>query len=199
MKRSARRPARLARLGFTLAVAVLALTACELGNPATGTSPYPASDGTDGTITDPAGGTNISLQNFLLVSEGRGQPGNLVGAIANDGRASVTVSLTLYKDDSAATASQSDGESSVEVPAGGLVTLGQPAAVATGAAAPSLVLGSTPQPPGALLTLRAQTAAGGSVQFTIPVMAPVGPYSSLKPTAAPTPSSSATPTPSASS
>lgn len=191
MKRSARRPAKLAHLGLMIAVAAVALTGCALGNPTTISTPYPAGDGSNGTISDPAGGSSVTLQNFLLVSAGQGQPGTLVGAITNDGDSSVTVNVTLYKDDAAVTSSSASGQATAEVPAGGMVILGQPGATASASGqgpsgSPSLVLGSTPQPPGALLVLRAETAAGGSVQITIPVLAPDGEYSSLTPTAGPT-------------
>ncbi len=71
------------------------------------------------------------------------------------------------------------GQATIQVGAGQIAQVGT--------AGQTLVLASTPQPPGAMLLMRAVTPAGGAVQFTVPVLAPVDQYASLTPTAAPTP------------
>jgi hypothetical protein len=175
VKRTARRPARIVATGVVAVGAALTLSGCVLASPAVVNTPYPASDGSTGTITDPATKSTIKLQNFLVVSGGQGKPGSLVGAVVNTGAADVSVKLTL----TAGKAGPSLGEISVATAPNKLAQVG-PSNTA-------LTVSSVPQPPGSVLTLIAKTDGGGSVQFTVPVMAATGEYATLTPTPTPTP------------
>lgn len=175
MKRTVRRPARMVTTGVVAVGAALTLSGCVLASPAVITTPYPASDGSNGAITDPATNATIKLDNFLVVSAGKGQPGNLVGAVANQGSGQVTVQLSVTTGD---TGSTSLADASVSASPGQLAQVGPGGTV--------LTIPSVPQPPGSVLTLTARTGGGGSVHFTVPVMAATQQYATLTPTATPT-------------
>lgn len=173
MKRTARRPARLVTIAVVAVGTTATLSGCGLASPATITTPYPASDGTAGTITDPATNSTIKLENFLIVSSGKGQPGSLVGAVVNGGSADVSVQL-IVTDQSGQT---SVGQTSVSAPHGKITQVG-PAGTA-------LSLPAVPQPPGAMLTLLARTSSGGSIRFNVPVLPATGVYATLTPPVTP--------------
>jgi hypothetical protein len=183
VKRTARRPARIVATGVVAVGAALTLSGCVLASPAVVNTPYPASDGSTGTITDPATKATIKLQNFLVVSGGQGKPGSLVGAVVNTGTADVSVKLTLTADQ----AGPSLGEISVSTAPNKLTQVGPSSA--------ALTVPSVPQPPGSVLTLSAKTDGGGNVQFTVPVMAATGEYAALTPTPTPTPTAPETTNP----
>lgn len=177
MKRSMRRPTRIARLGLVAAGSAMLLSGCVLTSPTPVSTPYPAGDGTGGTISDASTGSVVKLANFLLVSAGKGQPGNLIGAVINNGTSSVSVQLSLFDAADAGSSATPLGQASVQVQPGHLAKVGD--------VGQTLVLASTPQPPGALLTMRAETASGGSIQFQVPVLPAEAEYASLTPTAVP--------------
>ena len=187
MKRTARRPARFVVTGAVAVGAALTLSGCVLTSPTVAGTPYPASDGSEATITDPATNSTIKLNNFLVVASAKGQPASLVGAIVNEGSDNVTVQLSVT--DQGATSSL--GDASVAAAPGKIAQVGP-----TGSA---LTISSVPQPPGSVLTLVARTTGGGSVHFTVPVLAATGDYATLTPTPTPTETpSTAAVTPSAS-
>lgn len=173
MKRSARRPARIVAAGAVTVGAALTLSGCVLTSPVVTGTPYPASDGSAGTIDDPATNSTIKLQNFLVVATGKDQPGSLVGAITNTGGVGVTVQLAV-----------ADGVQTAAI-AETSVTATPGKSVLVGPTDTSLSLSSVPQPPGSVLTLTAKTDSGGTARFTVPVMAATGEYASLTPTPSP--------------
>lgn len=179
MKRTARRPSRFVVTGVVALGAAMALSGCVLASPAIISTPYPASDGSEGSITDPATDATIKLQNFLVVAAGKNQPGSLVGAVVNTGTSAVTVQLAVADQDGATEISGA----SVTADPGKIAQIG-PSAIA-------VTVPSVPQPPGSVLTLVAKTDGGGSVRFTVPVLEPKAEYASLTPTPTPT----ETPTP----
>jgi hypothetical protein len=189
VKRTARRPARIVATGVVAVGAALTLSGCVLASPAVTKTPYPASDGNNGSITDPATKSTVNLANFLVVTTAKGAPGSLVGSVVNSGSTDVTVQLSVAPDGAA---TSSLGQVTVPAAAGKSVKI-EPDATA-------LTLPSVPQPPGSVLTLVATTSGGGSVRLTIPVMAANNEYSTLTPSATPTdtPSESTSATPSAS-
>jgi hypothetical protein len=182
VKRTARRPARFVATGVVAVGAALTLSGCVLASPAVTNNPYPASDGSAATITDPASKTTVKLVNFLVVGTAKDKAGSLVGSVINTGTADVTVQLSVTSD---ADGTTSIGEAAIPV-AGGK-------AVQVGPAATALTLSSVPQPPGSVLTLVAKTNGGGSVKVTVPVMAAANEYATLTPSPTPT----ETPTPKA--
>ncbi|MFC8599475.1 MULTISPECIES: hypothetical protein [unclassified Isoptericola] len=103
MSRSAR-PARTVAAASVMAGALL-LAACS---PTITTKPYAPSDGVRVNLTDQVRGINL-----MVVSEGEGEPGNLLGAVANDSAEDVDVVLTAEGADPL----------SVTVPAGGTIYL----------------------------------------------------------------------------
>lgn len=172
MKRFARRPARIVATGAVAVGAALTLSGCVLASPAVTYDPYAASDGSAGSITDPATNSTIKLENFFVVTSAKGQPGSLVGAVVNTGKSNVTVQLSVADQPGGS----SIGQTSVAAAPGAIAQVG-PAGTA-------LTLGSVPQAPGSVLNLVAKTNGGGSIHFTVPVLAASGEYASLTPTAA---------------
>ncbi len=164
-----------------------ALTGCSATNPSQIATPYPAADGTNAEITDPASGSVVKLRNFLLVGTEKGKPAQLVGAIANEGTEPVRVVLSIAAPVPASAdpaASPSPTQPLVEqavTAAPGQLTL-------VGAGGTAVNLGALPAIPGATLTLRAQTGAGGEL-LTIPVVRAEGQYASL-PAGSPAPAAS---------
>ncbi len=94
--------------GATASIGALILVAgCSTFSEQTTTLDYAPSDGVQGEFG------SVDVRNVLVVAEGEGAPGTLVGAIVNNGPEDVTVTVA--------------GESlnaNVEVPAGEAVTLG---------------------------------------------------------------------------
>jgi hypothetical protein len=169
VKRIARRPARIVATGVVATAAAMILSGCALASPATIATPYPASDGLAGTITDPATNSTIKLENFLIVSGGQGQPGSLIGGVVNTGSTDVSVQISVDS------GQDTVGQTTVSAAAGKLVQVG-PSGTA-------LTLASMPKGPGTLLTLVAKTAGGGSITFSVPVLAAQGYYATLSPSA----------------
>lgn len=178
-----RRIARSTRIGTIVAAATLSLSGCVFTNPAVTATPYNAADGTSGVINGAAGNGPLRLVNFLVVASGANSPANVIGALVNDGNQSVQVQLAVSS--SASNAGSPVGQTSVTVQPGTLVQVG-PAGM-------TFALPQTPQPPGAMLWLQAQSPSG-SVQFSVPVVAAVNQYATLTP-ASPSPTDTATPTP----
>lgn len=84
MSRSAR-PARTGVVAASAAAGVLLLAACA---PATTMLPYAPSDGVRVNVTDELRGLNL-----MVVSEGDGAPGNLLGALSNNTSEDVVFTL----------------------------------------------------------------------------------------------------------
>ncbi|GAA1730582.1 hypothetical protein GCM10009809_27680 [Isoptericola hypogeus] len=84
MSRSAR-PARTVVVAASAAAGALLLAACS---PTTTTLPYAASDGARVNLTDSVRGLNL-----MVVTEGEGMPGAILGALANDSAETVDFEL----------------------------------------------------------------------------------------------------------
>jgi hypothetical protein len=182
------RAARLLAGSALLLIPVGVTAGCSATNPSPIASPYTAGDGTNGEIRDPATGTVIKLRNFLVVSAGKGQPGQLVGAIANEGSGPVQIGLTIESPASAgsaaASASPALASAAITAAPGQLTLIGPGGAAVDVTALPAI--------PGATVTLRAQTGAGGEL-LSIPVVAATGQYASLS-AGSPAPAPSGSPT-----
>lgn len=145
--RPSRRPGSWTRPSTAAAVAALALAGCSATNPITTAVPYNVVDGVQETLTD-----TVAVQNLLVVSSGEGEPGVMVGAVANEGREDVEVTLEI----------DGGGSVTVDVPARGTVLLG-------GDDGEEVEIDSVGVAPGALLTVTASTPGGGDVPIQVPV------------------------------
>ena len=181
------RRARPAAAAATLALGLGAgLSACSTTSPAVIQTPYQAADGTDASIP----GSAIKLSNFLVVSPAKGQPGQVIGAVVNQGSDPVVVTMQTDLGASAQFA-----QTRIKVPAHGIAQVGP-----SGTEVP---LSDTPVEPGALMQISANYQPTGGVSLTVPVVLPSGyyagytvapttsaPESSSSPEASPAPTSS---------
>lgn len=131
--------------------AALTLTGCSATNQMTTEKEYNASDGVGGHVGD------IRAINFLVASEAKGDPGALLGALANSGHDDETVTVSLG----------TDGQR-VRVPAGQTVLLGAPGGNAD--ADETIVFPTVPQPPGAVVTVTVATQNAGSINLEVPIV-----------------------------
>ncbi len=156
----------------------LALAGCSTFSPATISTPYQAADGTTAAIPD----SQIKLVNFLVVSAAKGEPGQVLGAVVNEGDAPAVVAIQT---DLGASAQFSQAQ--VKVRGHGITQVGPSGTEVT--------VSDTPAEPGALMTISAQDQRSGGVSLTVPVVAPSGYYSSytVVPTTEPAPGESGTP------
>ena len=133
-------------------------------SPAQTTKSYDAADGVNKTI-----GT-VQLQNLLIVTSGKGQPGALQGLAVNNGQS--TVKLTVKAGSSSA---------SVTIPAATAVRLdGKKSGVDKATVSPVSV-GSVAARPGANETVSFSTQAGGTTDIQVPVLLDQYPYGSASP------------------
>ncbi len=95
-------------------VAALTLTGCSATNQITTEKEYDSSDGVGAHLGD------IKAINLLLVSEAKGEPGALLGALENKGSDDQSVKIALGGDDV-----------TVQVPGGQTVLLGAPVGTRT--------------------------------------------------------------------
>lgn len=182
--RTARRPRRAVPFasGATGAVAAgllgVALTGCSALSPATIATPYAAADGVEGSLTNAADGSTISLRNMLIVAASATAEkgaGNLVGTITNSGDKPVDVQVALTPE----SPDQQPVNATVTVPANGALQLGTPEM--------SIVLVDVPAA-GRMASITVQTQGGGRDDLTVPVMAPQDFYATLTPAPVTTPS-----------
>lgn len=146
MSRSAR-PARTVAAASVLAGALL-LAACS---PTITTKPYAPSDGVRVNLTDHVRGINL-----MVVTNGEGEPGALLGALANDSAEDVTFELTA----------EGAEPMTLDVPAGQTVYLSaQPA----GDQVVDAVIDSVATQPGGDLD-STLSGAGVDEDFYLPVM-----------------------------
>jgi hypothetical protein len=177
----------------------LALAGCTATNPPDVLAVTDPGDGRSGAIGGDAGNGGVKLRNFLVVSDGSGKPGTLVGAISNETGGPVQVSLTVVQTD--ANGQQTPvGSTNVSLKPAEFVQFGDPAGgtggttTPTGAAAspsPSASaaesVGSsasyTPTPPasaGSSTSIGAEPATGRVINYQIPaIQEPAGAFLQL--------------------
>lgn len=152
----------------TLALGLAAgLSACSTTSPAVISTPYQAADGASATIP----GSAIKLNNFLVVSSAKGAPGQVVGAVVNQGNEPVVVTMQT---DLGATSQFS--QTQIKVRAHSITQVGPSGTEVT--------LPDTPVEPGALMQISANYQPKGGVSLTVPVVLPSGYYAGY--TVAPT-------------
>jgi len=183
-----RRPAAAVTLTLSLVGVTVAASACSLTSPKVITTPYAASDGSNADLTVPGSGT-VQFRDFLLVSQAKGAPGVLVGAVTTDSVDPLQVQLNVLD----ATGQNTLAQRTVTVQPGQLTQIGPQGSE-------QLQVPDVQVPPGSVLTLGVRSAAG-TTTFALPVLAPTAPYDSITPTPVPSsasPSESPSPTASAS-
>ena len=131
--------------------AALTLTGCSATNQITTEQDYDSSDGVGERVGD------IKVLNFLIVSEGKGEPGTLMGALDNRGSDDEVVKIAL-EDDSV----------TVPVPGGQTVLLSAPGGNSD--EDKDIVFESIPEPPGAVVPVVVTTRDAGSVTLQVPVL-----------------------------
>jgi type 1 fimbria pilin len=161
--RTSRRPTAAAGFALGLATVTMVTSGCSLASPVAEAN-YPASDGANVALGD------VRLSNFLVVAEGKGKPGVVVGAVSTEGAKPVQVRITVLNGQT------SLGETTVTAEPGNLANL------ASGEGASVFQLSDVPVQPGANLTLRASTDGGGQ-DVTLPVLPATDQYESIKPSA----------------
>ena len=152
---STRLRTRRLRAATGLAVAGLAaaltLTGCSATNQMTTELEYDSSDGTSVRLGD------IRALNFLIVSEGKGEPGTLIGALDSKGSDDEVVKIALEED-----------SVTVTVPAGQTVLLSAPGGNSD--EDEDIVFESVPEPPGAFVPVVLTSRDAGSVTLQVPVL-----------------------------
>lgn len=165
------------RRRFALAGAVALVSAglagCSATNEITTQLDYAASDGVRATLGD------VTAENLLIITAGKGEEGALQGAFTNRGSADVDITLTTGDDVELA---------SVPVAAGTTVLLGGTRG--------EVVTFTTPVAPGATLPVTLSTGSAGAEAISVPVLdGTLSEYTALVPTATPTATATATPEP----
>jgi hypothetical protein len=79
------RLAALIALGGTLTLA-----GCSVASPITTAQPYAPSDGIRVAVTD-----DVSVENLMILTEGEGEPGHLLGAVVNRSSEDVEISFSF--------------------------------------------------------------------------------------------------------
>ena len=131
--------------------AALTLTGCSYTNPMTTEDAYNSSDGVGARIGD------IKAINFLIVSEAKGEPGALLGALENSGDDDALVQIAYGADDS-----------TVNVPAGQTVLIGAPGGNED--VDKTIVFETIEEPPGAVATVTVATRDAGSASLNVPIL-----------------------------
>jgi hypothetical protein len=130
-----------------VAVAALALGGCSATNPITTSVAYNVVDGVPAEL-----GSGISANSLLVFAAEEGAPGSMSGALSNESREDVEVTI----------APEGADEVTVTVPARGTVLLGADQDE-------EIELESVEAPPGAALSITLSTPEGGSTTVPVPV------------------------------
>jgi hypothetical protein len=155
------RPSRRGLVALAVAGSMALLSSCAAFSPITTDENYDAADG----VTANLGG--IVARDLLVVGE-KGKEGLLSGALANNGPNDTKVTIQTKGQPQPVT---------VNVPSGGLVTLG------SNPDQTSVVVGNLTVDAGSLLDVTLSSPTGGQVVTPVPVLAPVGPFTTVTPTA----------------
>ncbi|CAM5788849.1 hypothetical protein [Cellulomonas persica] len=178
--RPRRLPVRLSlRTGVAAALASgLLLAGCSATNPIETSKPYDPSDGIGATLGD------VRASNLMIVSEGVGKPGVLLGAFTNDGDEDVTLTIAFGGVDAAEGAEPSADPASIDLPAGETVLLSN--AVDGGdlqVVNERVAVTATPAAPGDLAAIAVSSDVSGGTTLRVPVLDGTLPdYASVLPT-----------------
>jgi hypothetical protein len=199
---SSRRRVRV-RVGTAVAGLCLVLAGCSYTNPPDVLKVSDPGDGRSGQIASNNDGA-VKLRNFLVVSDGNGKPGTLVGAVSNETSQPATVTLTLAQTDQSGQPTPVGTTTVTLKPSEYLQTPG--ASASTGVVGPEAATGrvtnyqipAVQAPTGGFMQLSARTAGGGGTLIDVPILPPVGEYAYLAPQASASASPTSSPTPSGS-
>ncbi len=184
-------PSRSARRTGLVLVGALAvgtaLSGCSFTSAAQTNIAYQPGDGVQADLQDPATGSDVKFLAFLIVASAQGQPGTLLGTVANEGLQPVTVTIGVPA--SADGSQPASAVTQVTVPARGTTRIGPDGVHAT--------IPSVGVPVGLTVTLQASVASGAAVSFPAPVFPPENYYAGITPSATSTPSPSTPLAPSA--
>ncbi|WP_447925876.1 hypothetical protein [Georgenia muralis] len=142
----ARTAPRARTVAVASAAATLTLAGCSVANPITTAVPYAPSDGVRVEVTD-----GVVVENLMILAEGEGEEGLVIGSVVNRSREDVEVTLSL---------GEGGGEVPVEVAAGESVSLNEA----------GLSVASLEVAPGAVLPSSVSTDVGGTVEVPVPVL-----------------------------
>lgn len=140
---------RLARAGVVLASAAL-LASCQLAVHPVTTNGYAPSDGIRVVVSD-----GVNVENLMVITEGEGEPGFVVGSIVNNTREDVTVLLDVGETGSPAP---------FEVPAGGNINITESdMTIESVEAAPGATIPTSVQGPDGFHEVRATPVLDGTL------------------------------------
>lgn len=140
------RTIRRTPLATAVVVGALALAGCSVANPITTAMPYAPSDGVRVEVTD-----GVTVENLMVLTDGEGEEGHVLGAVVNRSSEDVEVTITLGED---------GGSVPVDVAAGESVNLAE-AGITTAAVGAA---------PGAVLDATVGATGSGDVAAAVPVL-----------------------------
>ena len=132
---SSRRAVRI-RVATAVAGIAVAVAGCSVTNPPDVLKVTDPGDGRSGQIGAQGADGAVKLRNFLVVSNGNGKPGTLVGAVSNETAKAVTVTLTLVQTEQGGQQSPI-GTTTVSVKPSEFLQFGDPAGGTGGTATPT--------------------------------------------------------------
>ena len=156
-------PTRRLSMMVAALAATAGLSACSVASPITTDQPY---DPADGVSLDTE---EVSVRDLLVVSQGNGGPGAVLGYVVNKSEEALSVEVAL-----AADGARTDLTPIVEVPADGVARLD--GRVAEGEFTNPILAAEIPTVPGALIDVRITTSTGGVSSTSVPVLPPDGVY-----------------------
>ncbi len=177
--RPRRLPVRLSlRTGVAAALASgLLLAGCSATNPIETSKPYDPSDGIGAALGD------VRASNLMIVSEGVGKPGVLLGAFTNDGDEDVTLTIAFGGVDAAEGAEPSADPASIDLPAGETVLLTSTENGDLKVVTERVAVTATPAAPGDLAAIAVSSDVSGGTTLRVPVLDGTLPdYASVLPT-----------------
>ena len=124
------------RVATAVAGIAVALAGCTVTNPPDVLKVTDPGDGRSGQIGDPGADGAVKLRNFLVVSDGNGKPGTLVGAVSNETAKAVTVTLTVVQTEQGGQQSPI-GTTTVQLKPSEYLQFGDPAGGTGGTASPT--------------------------------------------------------------
>ncbi len=164
--RKTSRPRTLRALLAVSAALLLVLSACS---PVMTQNRYAAGDGARGDLGD-----QIELENFLIITEGQGEPGTFLGGITNRAADEVQVTLSI-------TPPVEEGEAPLPPEQFTIAVEGQ-STILMQPDDESVVLGEVPVPPGATLDVVVSASGAGQVTIPTPVLdGTIAPYDEYLP------------------
>lgn len=132
---SSRRAVRV-RVATAVAGITLVLAGCTVTNPPDVLKVSDPGDGRSGQIGSQDADGAVKLRNFLVVSNGNGKPGTLVGAVSNETAKPVMVTLTIVQTEQGGQQSPI-GSTSVSVKPSEFLQFGDPAGGTGGTTTPT--------------------------------------------------------------